>query len=73
MKMLADGVLQRIFDWEDFMRNDGKGIGEIFGHAGEDCADLVVLKVLGFNYADDVAEIEAARNGGGLEDAVYVL
>ena len=30
MKMLADGVLQRIFDWEDFMRNDGKGIREIY-------------------------------------------
>ena len=32
-----------------------------------------MLKVLGFNYADDVAEIEATRIGGGLEDAVYVL
>lgn len=32
-----------------------------------------MLKVLGFYYADDVAEIEAARIGGGLEDAVYVL
>lgn len=31
-----------------------------FGHAGKYCTDLVVLKVLGFYYADDVAEIEAA-------------
>jgi hypothetical protein len=48
-------------------------VGGTFGHAGEDCTDLVVLKVLGFYYADDVAEIEAARIGGGFEDAVYVL
>lgn len=35
-------------------------LGGTFGHAGEDCADLVVLKELGFYDADDVAEIEAA-------------
>ena len=32
-----------------------------------------MLKMLGFDDADDIAEIEAARMGGGFEDAVYVL